>query len=154
MAVPTACACRWNDIRASFERHRNELAENYPDAVEEIGMIHTARIKFGQLIRASPPINGNGAAWKQLTAQAERERAVVCKHLDGKPMRTAMRRLYAATFSEMTETAVVEPAQHTHSPEEEFREQRRRKWIPSDDHAQALRSKKSIMATPLQTSQT
>jgi hypothetical protein len=56
------------------------------------------------------------------TAQAEIERAVICKHLDGKPMLTAMRRLYAATFREMTETTVVEPAaQHIQSPEEEFR---------------------------------
>jgi hypothetical protein len=86
--------------------------------VKQIGLIHTARIKIGQLIRASPPINGNGAAWKQFTAQAMRERAVVCKHLDGKPMVTAMRRLYAATFREMTETAAVEPAsQNTQSPE-------------------------------------
>jgi hypothetical protein len=60
MAVRTACASRWDDIRASFERHRDELAETYPDAVEEIGLIHTALIKIGQLIRASPPINCNG----------------------------------------------------------------------------------------------
>jgi hypothetical protein len=92
MAVPTASASRWDDIRASFERHRDELAETYPDAVEEIGLIHTALIKIGQLIRASPYMNGNGAVWKRLTAQAESERAVLCKHLDGKPMLTAMRR--------------------------------------------------------------
>jgi hypothetical protein len=61
MAVPSACASRWDDIRASFERHRDELAASYPDALEEIELIHTALIKIGQLIRLSPPINGNGA---------------------------------------------------------------------------------------------
>jgi hypothetical protein len=154
MAVPTACESRWDDIRASFERHRDELAKNYPEAVDEIGLIHTALIMFGQLIRASAPFIGNGAAWQRLTAQAESERAVLCKHMDGKSMLTAMRRLYSATFREMTENAAVEPAQPTESPEEEFREQRRRKGIPSDDHAQALRAKKSSIAPPLQTPQT
>jgi hypothetical protein len=35
MAGPTA----WDDIRASFDRHRDELAVTCPDAVEEIGLI-------------------------------------------------------------------------------------------------------------------
>jgi hypothetical protein len=150
IAGPTACASRWDDIRASFERHRDELAVSYLDAVEEIVLIHTALIKIGQLIRASPSINGNGDVWKRLTAQAERERAVLCNHLDGKPMLTAMRRLYAATFREMAETAVEEPAQPA-EPSEESREQRRRNGIPSDDHAQVLRAKKSSMAPPSET---
>jgi hypothetical protein len=77
---------------------------------------------------------------------------VLCKHLDGKPMLTATRRLYAATFREMAETAVEEPAQPA-EPSEEFREQRRRKRIPSDDHEQALRAKKSSMAPPSETRQ-
>jgi hypothetical protein len=47
MAGPTACGFRWNDIRASFERHWDELAVIYPDAVEEIGLIHIALIKIG-----------------------------------------------------------------------------------------------------------
>jgi hypothetical protein len=55
MAVPTACASRWDEIRASFGRHRDDLAVSYPDAVEEIGLIHTALIKIGQLIRSSSP---------------------------------------------------------------------------------------------------
>jgi hypothetical protein len=130
----TACASRWDEIRAFFERHRDELAESYPDAVEEIGLIHTALIKIGQPIRSSTPNNGYGAVWKRLTAQAESERTVLCKHLDGKPMLTAMRRLHAATFREMAETAVQGAAQ----PSVEYREQRRRKRIPSDDQAQAL----------------
>jgi hypothetical protein len=43
MAVPTVCASLWDDIRAYFERHRDELTETYPDAVEEIGLIHIDR---------------------------------------------------------------------------------------------------------------
>jgi hypothetical protein len=50
-----------------------------------------------------------------------------------------MRRLYAAIFREMTETAVQGAAQ----PYEEFREQRRGKRIPSDDQALALQVKNS-----------
>jgi hypothetical protein len=90
----------------SFERHRDELAVTYPDDVEEIGLIHTALIKIGEVIRASTPVNGQGAVWKRLTAQAASERAVLCKHLDGKQTLTAMRRLYAATSREMAETTV------------------------------------------------
>jgi hypothetical protein len=66
-----------DDIRAYFERHRDDLALSYPDAVEEIGLIQTALIKIGQLIRQSPPNNDNEAAWKRLTAQAESEDGVV-----------------------------------------------------------------------------
>jgi hypothetical protein len=117
MAGTTACESRWDDIRASFERHRDELAVSYPDVVEAIGLIRTALIKIGQVILSSPPINGIGAVWKRLTAQAESERAVLCKHLDGKPMPTAMRRLYAATFREMSETIVQGAVQLS----EEFR---------------------------------
>jgi hypothetical protein len=138
MADHTACASRWDEIRASFERHWDELAVSYLDAVEEIGLIQTALIKIGQPIRSSTPYNGNGAVWKRLTAQAESERAVLCKHLDGKPMLTAMRWLYAATFREMAETAFQETAQLS----EEFREQKRRKRFPSDDRALALHAKK------------
>jgi hypothetical protein len=54
----------------------------------------------------------------QPRAQAESERAALCKHLDGKPMLTATRRLYTATFREMAETAVPEATQQS----EEFRE--------------------------------
>jgi hypothetical protein len=68
MAGHTACASRWDDIRASFERHRDELAASYPDALEEIGLTHTALFKIGQLIRSSAPNNGNGAIWKRLAA--------------------------------------------------------------------------------------
>jgi hypothetical protein len=94
--------------------------------MEEIRLIHTALIKVGQLIRSSTPINGNGTVWKQLTAQAESERAVLCTHLDSKPMLTAMRRLYAATFRQMAESAIPEATQQA----EEFRKQRRRKGSP------------------------
>jgi hypothetical protein len=146
MAVPSACASRWDDIRASFERHRDDLATSYPDALEEIGLIHTALIKIGQLIRSSQPINGNGATWKKLTAQAESERAVLCKHLDGKPMLTDMRRLYAATFRQMAESTVPEATQNA----EEFREQKRRKRVPSGENSQALQAKKSSSTAPPQ----
>jgi hypothetical protein len=95
LAAHTAYASRWDDIRASFERYLDELATRYLDVLEVIVLIHTALIKIGQLICSFPQINVNGAVWKRITAQAESERAVLCKHLDCKPMLTAMRRLYA-----------------------------------------------------------
>jgi hypothetical protein len=47
-------------VPGGFQRHRDDLAESYPDALEEIELIHTAIRKIGQLIRSLPPINGNG----------------------------------------------------------------------------------------------
>jgi hypothetical protein len=44
-----------------FREASDELAVTYPDDVEEIGLIHTALIKIGEVIRASPPVNGQGA---------------------------------------------------------------------------------------------
>jgi hypothetical protein len=59
-------------------------------------------------------------------------------------MLTAMRRLYAATFRQMAETAVPEATQQA----EEFRRQRRWKRVPSDDNSQALQAKKSSSTAP------
>jgi hypothetical protein len=59
-------------------------------------------------------------------------------------MLTGMRRLYAATFRQMAETTVPEARQEA----EEFREQRRRKRVPSGDNSQALQAKKSSTAPP------
>jgi hypothetical protein len=39
--------------------------------------------------------------WKELIARAEAERAVLCKHLDGKALFTAIPRLYATIHREM-----------------------------------------------------
>jgi hypothetical protein len=119
--------------------HSDDLYVSYPDAMEETGLIHTALIKICQLIRSSSPNNGNGAVWKRLTAQAESDRALLCKHLDVKLMHIDMRRLYATTFREMTRTAVQGATQ----PSEEFREQRRRKRISLGDQTQVLQAKKS-----------
>jgi hypothetical protein len=76
--------------------------------------------------------------WKDLVAKAEAERVVLCKHLNGKALFTATLRLYAALHRELRGTIL--PARQTST--EEFREQRRRKRIPSDEQA-----KKSKPAT-------
>jgi hypothetical protein len=80
--------------------------------------------------------------WKELVAKAEAERVVLCKHLDGKALFTAMLRLYAALHREMRYTIL--PAQQKST--EEFREQRRRKRNPSDDQAKRSRT---AMPTPV-----
>jgi hypothetical protein len=77
--------------------------------------------------------------WKELIAKAEAERVVLCKHLEGRVLFTAMLRLYAALHRELRDSA--QPAQQSSS--EEFREQRRRKRNPSDEQA-----KKSKTSTP------
>jgi hypothetical protein len=79
----------------------------------------------------SPPANGDGVVWKDLVAKAEAERVVLCKHLDGKALFTAMLRLYAALHRELRDTIL--PARQTST--EEFREQRRRKRNPSNEQA-------------------
>jgi hypothetical protein len=76
--------------------------------------------------------------WKELVARAEAERAVLCKHLDGKVLYTSMLRLYAALHREMRDSIL--PAQQIST--EEFREQWRRKRNASDE--QAKKSKTSV----------
>jgi hypothetical protein len=78
-------------------------------------------------------------AWKDLLAKTEAERVVLCKHLEGRVLFTAMLRLYAALHRELRETIL--PARQTST--EEFHEQRRRKRNPSEEQA-----KKSKPATP------
>jgi hypothetical protein len=98
MARPTVCETRWVAIISSFERNSEQLAGNHPDCTEDIALLHTGLKTIGQLILKSPPVNGNGSTWKELLDKAESERAVLCKHLDGKALFTAMLRMYAAIY--------------------------------------------------------
>jgi hypothetical protein len=146
MAGPTACEALWKEVLASFASQEEELRADHPDAKEEIELVHTALVTIGQLVQTSPRVNGNGIVWKQLADTAEAEREVLCKHLDGKALFTTVLRLYALTHREMKlsllNTTVRDPAQG----DEEFREQKRRKRIPSDEKTQ--KSKKTVTATP------
>jgi hypothetical protein len=130
MTGPTVCETRWAEIISSFERKHDELLAGHQDCSEELALLRTGLQTLGQHIRISPPANGNGGLWKELIARAETERAVLCKHLDGKVLFTAMLRLYAAIHREMRDS--VMPANQ--QPNEKFREQRRRR-IPSDEKA-------------------
>jgi hypothetical protein len=139
MAEPTACETRWAKIIASFEGKHTELLQAHPDCSEDLALLGTGIHSIGQLTHISPPANGNSVLWKDLVARAEAERVVLCKHLDGKALFTAMLRLYAALHKELRDSTL--PAQQSSS--EEFREQRRRKRNPSDEPA-----KKSKTSTP------
>jgi hypothetical protein len=133
------CETRWAKIISSFEGKHKGLLEAHPGCSEELTLLRTGLQTIGQLIHISPPANGNSILWKDLVARAEAERVVLCKHLDGKALFTAMLRLYAALHMELRDSAL--PAQQSSS--EEFREQRRRKRNPSDEQA-----KKSKTSTP------
>jgi formamidopyrimidine-DNA glycosylase len=74
--------------------------------------------------------------WKELIARAEAERTVLCKHLDGKALFTAMLRLYAAIHREMRGSFRPEQQQT-----EEFRQQRRRKRNLSEEQAKKSKTK-------------
>jgi hypothetical protein len=139
MTEPRVCESRWAKIISSFEGKHNNLLEAHPDCSEELALLRTGLQTIGQLIHISPPANGNSREWKELVARAEAERVVLCKHLDGKALFTAMLRLYAALHRELRSSIL--PAQQTST--EEFREQRRRKRNPSDEQA-----KKSKMNMP------
>jgi hypothetical protein len=124
-------------VLTSFANQEGELLAAHPDAKEEISHIHTALVTIGRLIRTSPRVNGNGAVWKELAEKAEVERPVLCKHLDGKALYTAILRLSALTNREMRESwqdSEEEPAQRN----EEFRQQKRRNWTPSDEKEQKM----------------
>jgi hypothetical protein len=103
----------------------------HPNCQEEIGLNRTAIIKIGQLSHTSPPVNGNGAVWNELVARAEAERTMLSNHLDGKALFRGILRLYAAIHREMTAKLQSEQVE----PQQEFREQKRRKWNLSDKEA-------------------
>jgi SAM-dependent MidA family methyltransferase len=69
--------------------------------------------------------------WNELVARAEAERTVLSKHLDGKTLFTDILRLYAAIYREMTATLQSEQVE----PQQEFREQKKRKRNLSDKEA-------------------
>jgi hypothetical protein len=123
MTGPTVCETRWSEVVSSFEGNHKKLLEAHPDCSEELSLLRKGLHTIGQLIRISPPANGNGVAWKDLLAKAEAERVVLSKHLEGTVLFTALLRLYAALHRELRETIL--PARQPST--EEFREQRRRK---------------------------
>jgi hypothetical protein len=102
-------------IVSSFENNHKELLEGHPDCSEELALLITGLHTIRQLIHISPPVNENGAVWKELIARAEAERAVLCKHLDGKALFTAMLRLYSARHREMRDSVL--PAQQKSTDE-------------------------------------
>jgi hypothetical protein len=62
-----------------------------------------------------PSVNGNGTGWKALIARAQAERTVLCKHLDGKALFTAILRLYAAIHRETRNSLLPEKKEHLSS---------------------------------------
>jgi hypothetical protein len=130
----------WDRIISSFQSNQKDLLEGHPDCSEELALLSTGLHTIRQLIHISPPVNGNGAAWKELITRTEAKRAVLCKHLDGKALFTAMLRFYAAHHREPRD--FVLPAEQKST--DEFREQRRRKRNPSEDKAKI--SKTSVPA--------
>jgi hypothetical protein len=130
------CESRWAEVISSFEKKHGELLEGHPDCSEELALLRTGLHSIRQLICISPLVNGNGAVWKELIARANAERAVLCKHLDGKALLTAMLRLYAALHREMRDSVL--PTQQNST--EKFREQRRRKRNPSDEQAKKYKT--------------
>jgi hypothetical protein len=65
--------------------------------------------------------------WQELLTKAEAERAVLCKHLDGKALFLVILRMYVAIHRELRASMVTEEPQT-----EDFREQRRRKRNSSE----------------------
>jgi hypothetical protein len=124
----------------SFEGKHNDLLQAHLDCSEELALLRTGLQTKGQLIHISSPANDDGVVWKDLVARAQAERVMLCKHLDGKALFTAILRLYAALHRELRDTIL--PAQQKST--EKFREQRRRKRNPSDEKA-----KKSKTAMPM-----
>jgi hypothetical protein len=92
----TVCQTRWGAIISSFEKNQDELLAGHPDCSEELALLTTGLHTIEQLIHISLPVNGKGAVCKELIARVEAERAVPCKHQDGKALFRAILRLYAA----------------------------------------------------------
>jgi hypothetical protein len=149
MAGPTACEKRWAEFLASFETNIEDLLSKHQDSIE-IRLIHAGLITLGKLVNILPSVNDNGASWIEITSRAEAEMIVLCKHLEGKPLFTAMLRLYAATHRKLRDSLQTEPDQEKAT--EEFREQRRRKRNPSDEQPAVL--KKTAGSVPAKTSPT
>jgi hypothetical protein len=93
MARPTVCETRWAAVVSSFERKRDELIGRHPDCAEDIALLQKALATISKLLHISSPITGNGPVWQELLSKAEAERAVLCKHLDGKALFLALLRI-------------------------------------------------------------
>jgi hypothetical protein len=104
-------------------------------------LLQTALLTIGQLIHILPPVNGDGAVWKELLAKSETERRVLCKHLEGKALFTAMLRMYAAIYRELRESLLLVHQQSSG----EFRKQRRCKGNASEEQ---VKISKTMVPTP------
>jgi hypothetical protein len=118
MTGPTMCETRWSTIVELFQKNSDDLLTRHPHCIEEIDLLQTALLTIGQLIHISPPVNGEGAVWKELVTKSVVERRVLCKHLEGKALFTVMLRMYAAILRELREFLLPVLQQSS----EEFRE--------------------------------
>jgi hypothetical protein len=155
MAMPTACEKRWAEILASFQSKLNNLIEKHPNCVEDIKLLHPGLITIGQLIHSSPHVNGNGVEWKRIITTTEEDRAVLCKHLEGKTLFSGMLHWYATTHRDLRNSlkqAEEEPSGETKADpgqnNQEFWEQKRRKRTPTGEKEE--NATKSDTATPPQ----
>jgi hypothetical protein len=112
------CETQWGTIISSFDRNYDSLIAGHPDFAEDFALLQTALSTIGQLIHISPSKNGNCSLWKELTANAKAESAVLCKHLDGKALRMAILCMYAALNRELRGLLLPDEQQT-----EEFREE-------------------------------
>ncbi|PNF32962.1 hypothetical protein B7P43_G16729 [Cryptotermes secundus] len=101
MMEPTVCETRWKGIVASFEKTHDDLKAMNPDCRKEIELLRNGLHITGQLILTSPSVNENGVVWKELIIKSEVERIVLCKHLDGKALFTAILGMYTDINREM-----------------------------------------------------
>jgi hypothetical protein len=121
MAGQTGCGKRWAMILSSYEKNMDDLSNKSPDCIEQIRLIHAGLVTIGQLIHDSSPVNGDGNTWKQIISKAEDERSILCKHLEGKALFTAVLHPYATTHRELRDSRQPEPVQEEQN--EKFREQ-------------------------------
>jgi hypothetical protein len=119
MVEPSACEKRWAGILASFQRNLDNPTGKIPESVENIKLLHAGLVTIGQLIQFLPHVNGSGTVWTGIVTRAEAERAVLCKHLEGKTFFAGMIRLHAATHAELMSSLKTEEEETS----EEFCEQ-------------------------------
>jgi hypothetical protein len=137
LVEPTQCEARWRSVLTSFDKEHENLIKKTRTQQWRLTLVRTGLVEIGQLIQTSLQKNGNGVTWKRLIDQAENEKHILCKHLDGKALFTRMLRLYATTHRDLKESLLPECSQEKEKDAPHGR--RRKRNSDSDDGSTSKR---------------
>jgi hypothetical protein len=137
-----------HQIESLRVEYRNTI-EKHPDAGATMEKVHVVLTDIASLAGCTPKSVWESAGLKSIITKAAETRGNLNQVLEGKPLYSALHGVYSEVLADLkvvlqqSASKVQVEKSSGAATEEEFREQRRRKWTPSEGNVNAKK-----VATP------